>query len=164
MAVSCIKHQRAWHISSSTLRNPQPSHVKCSQMEFRKRRCRGSQQLVALGFLFQAVTAAKLFNVTPQGVLSSYANEFQMWHLPAWGSDCDGWVTATGLADGLTLVTEDQPTLISALPSRHSDLLPVWKERKRKMDKQKMWSERKLKCLFSLCAPVLALSLCPFLP
>lgn len=64
------------------LRDPHPFYVKNSQLGLGER---GNQWLVALAFLFQAVTAAKLFNATSQGVLPSYANEFQMWHGPAQG-------------------------------------------------------------------------------
>lgn len=64
------------------LRDPHPFYVKNSQLGLRKR---GSQWLVALAFLFRAVTAAKLFNATPQAALPSYANEFQMGPGPARG-------------------------------------------------------------------------------
>ena len=95
------QYLRALFIFPSILRDLHPFHVKNSQLGLRKR---GSQWLVALAFLFQAVTAAKLLNATPQGVLPSYANEFQ--HGPARG-------------EGVTVEAEWLPPVVWRIDSDH---------------------------------------------
>ena len=133
------QYLRALFIFPSILRDLHPFHVKNSQLGLRKR---GSQGLVALAFLFQAVTAAKSLNATPQGVLPSYA----LSRGPAQGG---GWLWRLSdchqSSDGWTQTTKEPEPLISAHLSHHRDLSL---EGRKGRAKERYREKTKLKCFF----------------